>query len=102
MSKWKIYYGDGSTFSNEDGEPSLAPTTNVQVVVCQPWVWQEGDLFGLYDYLMQPGLKVVKFGRTIESSKYQEIANFARSDPYFDRSERYVNEMGDYYWYVGE
>lgn len=31
--KWRIYYGDGSTFSNKDGAPEDAPITNVQVIV---------------------------------------------------------------------
>lgn len=32
MGKWKIFYGDGSTFSNQDGRPLDAPIANVQVI----------------------------------------------------------------------
>ena len=31
--KWKIYYGDGTTFSSEDGPPELAPATNIQCII---------------------------------------------------------------------
>lgn len=40
--KWKIYYGDGSTFSSNDGSPGEAPITNVQVIV------QPGKASGRY------------------------------------------------------
>ena len=30
---WKIYYEDGSTFSNKDGPPFSAPRTGVQVII---------------------------------------------------------------------
>ena len=30
---WKVYYGDGSTFSSDDGEPREAPPHGVQVIV---------------------------------------------------------------------
>lgn len=29
MIRWKVYYADGSTFSNEDGGPGDAPSTGV-------------------------------------------------------------------------
>lgn len=29
---WKIYYSDGTTFSNLDGEPIMAPRLNVQII----------------------------------------------------------------------
>ena len=31
-SEWKIWYGDGSTFSSENGLPGDAPTTDVQAI----------------------------------------------------------------------
>jgi hypothetical protein len=30
--KWKIYYGDGSTYSSSDGSPFDAPAHNVQII----------------------------------------------------------------------
>lgn len=97
--RWRIYYGDGSTF--DPGNPFDAPALNVQMIansdrnhgwsLCRSndyyWYledideWQCGDLFGLYDYLMLPGHKKVLFGRTIPSSEYQEILTRAMNDP---------------------
>lgn len=33
--RWRIYYADGSTFSNEDGEPWDAPGWGAQVICCE-------------------------------------------------------------------
>ena len=33
MAKWKIFYGDGATFSSDDGDIKDAPATNVQIIV---------------------------------------------------------------------
>ena len=85
---WKIYYGNGSTFSDTDGPPEKAPALNIQVigftdaitaqeVGCQLlhskdfywWennVWLGGDLFGLMDYLLRArGSALVLFGRAV-------------------------------------
>ena len=35
MLAWRIYYGDGSTFSSADGAPSDAPSTNVQAIALE-------------------------------------------------------------------
>lgn len=95
--QWRIYYGDGSTFGSEDGDPAKAPTRNVQVVMQRTpakhrmmirkadfyWFvdeWYSGDLFGLFDYLIEPGFKVVKFGRTIATQDFETILRRARAD----------------------
>lgn len=44
-------------------------------------IWQGGDIFGLWDYLTQPGPKKVLFGRTITNSAFQEILARAYCDP---------------------
>jgi hypothetical protein len=31
--RWRIYYGDGSTFDSGQGEPADAPSLNVQAIV---------------------------------------------------------------------
>ena len=98
MVKWGIYYGDGTTFSNEDGGPEVAPPLNVQVIASYPNCWRCGDLFGLMDYLMRPGWKVVLFGRTISNEKNKHINELARNDPDLDR-RRYIDTSGDFYWY---
>jgi len=93
---WRIYYGDGEGFS---GPPSQAPARNVQLIAQSDsengWVaisghdyyvfrggrWFGVDLFGLYDYLIEPGWKRVLFGRTLTSSEYNEVWRQAMSDP---------------------
>jgi len=97
--KWKIYYGDGSTYSNEDGEPELAPKRNVLAVAqCNEvtghsvehttayycWFdpyWRGCDQFGLWDYLAEPGTKVVMFGRWVSNKDYTELLTRALQDP---------------------
>lgn len=93
MTRWEIFYGDGSMFSDEDGSPEDAPTRNVQCIVCADslhgWVivsredffvwwpehgeWMGVDKFGLYDYLIEGGRRVVKFGRTLPTADFQKI-----------------------------
>lgn len=105
--RWRIYYGDGTTFSSEDGKPELAPALDVQAIV-QPerdeygvgrhvlngrdyyvWLgaehqdWDTVDLFGLYDYLQRPGWKRVLFGRSIPTATFREIMQRATHDPDF-------------------
>lgn len=99
---WKIYYGDGSVFSNKDGLPENAPALNVQAVTCSPEVWMGGDIFGLFDYLSQPGKKIVKFGRMVTNAEFDRAVTLARNDPYFDPNNRFVFERVDFYWWVGK
>ena len=97
--RWCLYYGDGSTFSNEDGLPADAPALNVQVISTADAViarevgvvllygkdyywwdggWFGGDLFGLFDYLLcAQGRAVVKFGRFVPRDQYQAAFNKA-------------------------
>jgi len=67
---WCVYYGDGSTFSNEDGQPWDAPTCDVMGILQQPpgdrrlitrdfylhrsdyGCWIEVDRDGLIDHLL--------------------------------------------------
>ena len=86
--KWRIYYGDGSIYSNEDGDAFHAPPSNVQVIINDGAVqsgktayywnpdngWNGCDTFGLWDHLMMfIGPKAVLFGRTIRDDKFWEI-----------------------------
>lgn len=100
--KWKIFYGDSTTFTDEDGRPEDAPCRNVQAII-QPAFrvgkavcrqddyyiysesmggWQGVDKFGLYDYLSEPGVKIVKFGRTINSEEYSKLMVLVKEDTY--------------------
>lgn len=95
--RWRIYYGDGTTFSNLDGSPEAAPALNVQAIVeYDPQVgraltvrrdfyirvegeWMGVDWFGLIDQLMAQG--IVKAGRSLPSSRFEQIYQQAVSDP---------------------
>ena len=99
MSRWKIYYGDGTTYSNEDGLLEDAPGINVQVIAQADatvgrrlldsddfywWSddrWDCGDIFGLWDYLTRPGFKKVLFGRNLHDGDFWKILARARVDP---------------------
>jgi hypothetical protein len=98
--RWRIYYEDGSSFSNEDGSLVEAPSFGVQAVVCDPDVFHAGDFVGLIDYLRRTGL--VKFGSLTTNERYHDAANAARKDPDFDTTVRHVYEGADYYWFEGD
>ena len=97
---WKIYYGDGSTFSHKDGDPSDAPAWDVQVIVqLDPqtgrynqtgddyYVWREKwvgvDQVGFIDYLAHECPSIVKFGRTIGNERHKAILKKANEDTDF-------------------
>ena len=89
--EWKVFYDDGSTFGNADGPPELAPTRGVQGIIQVDvehgsrieksndyYVWWENewrglDIFGLWDYLTQPGYSLVIFGRLISHIEYRKL-----------------------------
>ena len=83
--RWKIFYGDGSTFSDQNGDPKDAPVANVQVIV-QPHIesgrymqverdyyiywanrkrWVGVDLAGVMDFLVE--LHKLSWGEEIDS-----------------------------------
>lgn len=96
--RWRIYYGDESIYESEN--PWDAPGSNVQMIAnADPnhgWAlemgrdyywyeeevdqWFNGDLFGLYDYLLRPGRKKVLFGRTLGEEQYKKILKRALND----------------------
>lgn len=97
--KWKIYYSDNTTFCDEDGSPFDAPSRKVQIIAQEHkdvgkfllgkndyywWDsgWSGGDIFGLFDYLLDSGPKKVIFGRTVDSDLYNDIGKTALSDTY--------------------
>ena len=102
--RWRIYYGDGTTFSSEDGLPFDAPTSNVQAILQSDingpkgWIlirteltgegyycwrddgygWDNHDQSGFFDYLFNyRGPKMVIFGRTIPTEEYRAIVSRA-------------------------
>lgn len=102
---WKIFYGDDTEFSSEDGLPEQAPALNVQIIVqadertgrynqsgVDYYVFRDGrwigvDIFGLFDFLMESGL--VKFGRTIGSKKFNKIYQTAKADTFLPPRSAY-------------
>lgn len=50
---WRIYYGDGTVFSDQDGDPWAAPRQNVQVIVQVDartgWRWISGKDYFFFD-----------------------------------------------------
>ena len=110
---WKIYYGDGTTFSDQDGTPFIAPARDVQVIVMNDknhawrtqagndyYVWDDRgdgarwwgvDQFGMYDYLIDPGYKRVLFGRTVTSNQFDNIFRLASNDPDFPKKTAFAN-----------
>ena len=107
--RWKIYIGDGSTFSDQDGSPYDAPGRNVQGIVeadqdhgrhlisggnfgrRDDYFWWDadierwccGDTFGLWDYLATPGSKKVVFGRSIGNVAFKAIYEHMKTDQDF-------------------
>lgn len=99
MAKWRIYYEDGSTFSDENGTLKEAPAFGVMAVICDPDLWRAGDFAGLIDWLATTGL--VKFGRLTDNDTYNRVLHEARHDQDISPN-RYVLEQCDYYWYKGD
>lgn len=109
MPTWRIYYDDGSTYSDADGPVELAPCTGVLVIVQRDprvgvvrwfhkhhYAWDHaqwlglgderapGDgLWGLVDYLSRPGWKKVLSGRTVPYAAWTSVLNQAMTDPDF-------------------
>lgn len=109
---WKIYYGDDTEYTNVDGPPELAPKRNVQIIGVSDyhtghrlerendyyvWAperggWRGCDQFGLYDYLIDPGFKIVLFGRMLNNAEFARIFKKAQNDPDLPRRSAYLKE----------
>lgn len=102
LIRWKVYYGDFSTFSNLNGDIYSVPSVNVQAIcvkdnkvgrmilsrkdfysIDEMENFSGFDLFGLFDYLSQNGPKKILFGRTIPNEKFDEIIKLAINDSDF-------------------
>jgi hypothetical protein len=97
---WRIYYGDGSTYSDRDGSPFHAPATNVQAIANKAnndrgflvahskdafyWEgagWNACDQMGLWDYLLEyRGPKAVLFGRSIRDAEFFAVIKRANRE----------------------
>jgi hypothetical protein len=104
MARWWVIYGDRSIYSSEDGPAWDAPARNVQVVVSasvehgievfRPYRetnfyvydpdadrWLGVDLFGMWDYLCEPGQKRVLFGRTLYDRDWHDLMAWVNDHP---------------------
>ena len=99
--KWKVFYGDGTTFSNLDGSPYDAPRLNVMAIIGPDrftgryivsdkdaywWEndrWFGGDRRGEWDYLCRLGPRVVLYGRSVPDEHYNAVISAALKDPTF-------------------
>jgi len=111
--EWIIYYGDDTSFTNEDGAPKDAPRGNVQCVAyadenagrvvlaeqdyyCWDFkdkVWVPHNFGGLLQYLRQLGVqKIVLEGYWIKRERYAALHNKATSD---DRLPPMSGELRD-------
>lgn len=107
MIPFRIYYDGGATY---DGEPQDAPALGVLVIVEADtdhgrrlvsakdyYVWDRGrwwsvDYIGMIDYLIQPGMKKVLFGRTVESESWYAAMRRANTDPDFPERTAWGNK----------
>ena len=100
MYKWRIYYADDSTFDNTKGRPEEAPSIGVicvkQFAEGKEWriqafrdyyiwsfvnlEWWAADASGFWQYMFEPGNKIVKFGTNIPDEPFERIMAFARND----------------------
>lgn len=96
---WKVYYADGSVFTDKDGSPYDAPRVGVQVVVqekdgdyelihgrdhfyYEPKIggWYSSDLFGAIDHLMRSKRQCLLFGRVMEDKEYHALMVRVRNE----------------------
>lgn len=109
MTKWRIYYGDGSTTSSDDSSAAEALGTDVQAIAQQDEVcgrevitkhdyylyvdgrWIGVDTFGLIDHCLSQG--IAKAGRCLPTPQYRQIIEQALHDPDLPRkSAKYAEE----------
>jgi hypothetical protein len=112
--RWVIEYVDGSTFSNEDGDPQDAPGGGVAAIAQEDdWVgylvhqgtpyylfaeeyggWAGADSAGHAQYCMRPGLKIIKLGETMSTNRWKALIERLNRDPRLPRkSARYPWEV---------
>ena len=92
---WRLYYENGSTYGDGDGEVWHAPKSGAQAVaVYDPavgyvvlkgsdfycydatWscpVWRNMDVWGFMEYMREPGPRLVVFGKWMGNHEYQAL-----------------------------
>lgn len=87
---WRVYYTDGSVFTDKDGSPDDAPRSGVGVIVqershgdyelvhgkdyyyFEPVVggWHSTDIFGAFDHLLRAKRQCLLFGRMMSDPEW--------------------------------
>jgi len=89
--RWLVLYDDRPPFSSRDGGPEMVPARGVQIILqdhprvgietvtgADYYIWRKErwmgvDRFGMHDYLIEPGWKIVLFGRMLTHDEYKKI-----------------------------
>lgn len=97
---WRIYYGDGTVYTSDDGSPWDAPRQNVQVVVSQDdrvgyrfsttqdffvfdparGGWRETNQWGLFDHLITCREPLVLMGRYLPNDEWNTLLMRVRAE----------------------
>lgn len=101
LATWCIYYGDGTTFSSSQGNPSDAPGRNVILIAqvrdatgCdyhsgwdwyfyhEDFGWWGCDRSGMEDQMLEEwkSIKRIVMGRSISNEKYKDIISRAKKE----------------------
>lgn len=101
--EWRIYYSNGSTYSDRDGAIEDAPGDGVLAIVENDslvgrsiysgtdWYWRldgqwmGGDIDGMKTYLRRKGWKKVLEGESVPNNVWREIFDLVLNDPGFKR-----------------
>lgn len=113
--RWRIYYGDGSTYSDVDGSPEQSSHFNVQVIVVRDqdvgrrlifghawYVFKDYLWFGIDDtealiiQFLQDADKIraVRAGMIVSPQAFKKIYAMAKNDPDFPEKSGYARSEG--------
>ena len=92
---FRVFYDDREPYTGSYDEPEHTPKRGVQAIIAYDsehkwyltygndlYIWKEldgmlnwygCDIFGLWDYLQEPGYKLVLFGRVIGNKEWGEL-----------------------------
>ena len=99
--QFKIFYDD-DTFVTDSDDIELIPKRGVQGIVVadntlgrrtehsndfyiyvpKRGLWRGVDQFGLFDYMIEPGFKLVLYGRTLSDDDYRSFWKKMKADTY--------------------
>ena len=107
---WRVYYGDGSVFSDAEGSPFDAPRADVQAIAQEKspdfevvhgrdyfyWEperggWHSSDIFGAFDHLIRAPRQCLLFGRMLSDEAWRALFARVKADA-GERSGRYARE----------